>query len=131
MSVRPVKLDGHETILVCEDDEGVRNLAVEILQQAGYYVISAPDAAQALEISSRFPARIDLLLTDVIMPQMNGKELSENLSTQRPELRTLFVSGYASSVIASQGIEQSSSPFLEKPFKRDSLLEKVRLTLDS
>lgn len=130
-SYTPSQLGGHETVLLCEDDEGVRQLAVEILHRAGYRVMSAPDARVALTLADRFLGLIDLLVTDVIMPNMNGKQLADALQAKRPKLKTLYVSGYASSIIACQGVIQQNVNFLEKPFNQDKLLEKVRLALDT
>ncbi len=95
---------GSETVLVCEDDETVRRLAVHLLRDAGYKVLSAADGAEAIRLSAGRDERIHLLVTDVIMPDMNGKKLSDSLTAAIPGLRTLFFSGYTADVIAHHGV---------------------------
>lgn len=113
---------GGETILLVEDDPGVRSL--------GYNVIEAGDGAEALSIMERYPDQLDLLLTDVIMPVMNGYQLAELLSESRPGLRVLFVSGYTETAVARQ-IADSGAMFLQKPFARNTLASKLREALDA
>lgn len=122
-------LHGHGIILLCEDDDGVRRLAAQILTQAGYTVLSAADGRQALKIAAQHKAVIDLLVTDVIMPDMNGRQLSAQLSASRPGLKTLYVSGYAADIIAHHGVLDPGVHFLEKPFSWHSLLKCVHLAL--
>jgi PAS domain S-box-containing protein len=117
---------GTGTILVCEDDEAVRNLAVHILNDVGYTVLAACNGAEALDLARTHEGAVDLVVTDVIMPDMNGKQLADALSDVRPGLRTLFVSGYTSDVIAHHGVLDDGVQFLEKPFTRHSLLHRVR-----
>ncbi|MGD8451557.1 MAG: PocR ligand-binding domain-containing protein [Phycisphaerae bacterium] len=121
---------GTETILICEDDLAVRELAACMLREAGYSVLAAPDAGKALKLAADHPAEIDLLVTDVIMPDMNGRRLSDALRQVRPGLRTLFMSGYPSNVIAHHGVLEDDVEFLEKPFSRRLLLQRVREVLD-
>jgi CheY-like chemotaxis protein len=121
---------GAETILLVEDEDGVRELARQILQLNGYVVLQAARADEALQISRAHDGRIDLLLTDVIMPQMNGRELAELLSRQRPELRVVYMSGYAEDVIVHQGALDPSLILVEKPFTPAVLARTVREVLD-
>ncbi len=121
---------GTEAIILCEDDVAVRDLAAHMLERAGYTVLVAQDAAHALQLAGDHPGKIDLLVTDVIMPDMNGKALSDALTSLRPDAKTLFVSGYASDVIAPHGVVAQDVEFLQKPFTRFALLSRVRKVLD-
>jgi CheY-like chemotaxis protein len=120
-----------ETILVVEDEAAVRAGMSRILSRAGYEVLVAANAGEALLISERRGEGIDLLLTDVVMPQVSGKELAERLRTWLPGLRVLFTSGYASDVVGQRGVLTPDTPLLEKPFTHSSLLAAVRRALDS
>jgi two-component system, cell cycle sensor histidine kinase and response regulator CckA len=122
---------GSETILVVEDDEPLRQLTLGILQEAGYRVIEAKNAEAALEILQATATAIDLLLTDVIMPGKNGVELLGLAKEIRPNLRSLFVSGYTGDLVAQRGGLVPEAAFLEKPFTRSSLLKKVYSALRS
>jgi two-component system cell cycle sensor histidine kinase/response regulator CckA len=124
---------GSETILVAEDDQALRELAISLLEGAGYRVIEATDAETALSILQHYEPEIDLLLTDVIMPGKSGMDLLALARQARPNLRSLFMSGYAADLVAQRGGLPSESAFLEKPFSRSSLLTKVysALHLDS
>jgi two-component system cell cycle sensor histidine kinase/response regulator CckA len=122
---------GTEVILVCEDDAVVRGLAVSILEGAGYTVLASASGAQALSLVQQHGNSVDMLITDVIMPDMNGRKLSEAISAICPHLKTLFVSGYTSDVIAHHGVLDQDVEFLEKPFSRAQLLQRVRAVLDS
>jgi signal transduction histidine kinase/CheY-like chemotaxis protein len=122
---------GTETVLVCEDDPAVRDLTANMLHSAGYTVLSASGASQAVELAKAETRPIDLLITDVIMPDTNGKALSAILTSLRPDLRTLYVSGYTANVIAHHGVLDEGVAFLEKPFSRDKLLRRVRQVLDA
>ena len=115
---------------MCEDDETVRLLAVRVLRDAGYNVLVADDSAQALDLAAEYGRPIQLLVTDVIMPGMNGKNLAQALRAMQPELRTLFVSGYTASVLTHQGVLDEGVEFLAKPFNCDNLLHHVREVLD-
>ena len=123
-------LTGTETILLCEDDESVRRLTEQFLQAAGYTVLVAARGSVALARAAEYQGAIDLLVTDVIMPDMNGRKLAEALTTSRPDLRTLFISGYTANVIAHHGVLDPGVEFLEKPFGRRKLLVRVREVLD-
>ena len=121
---------GTETLIVCEDDAAVRELTARMLVAAGYHVLVAPDGVHALELAAQHAGPLELLITDVIMPDMNGRQLAEALGGVRPGVRTLFVSGYTSNVIAHHGVLDESVNFLEKPYSRRQLLQKIREVLD-
>ncbi|MBA3670548.1 MAG: response regulator, partial [Gemmatimonadaceae bacterium] len=116
---------GEGTILLAEDDDAVRAIAAEALTRAGYRVLAARDGASALAIATTHDGPIDLLLTDVIMPGMNGRELAERLSLLRPGLPVLFASGYTDNVLADQGARALGVALLDKPFTPAALTSKV------
>ena len=122
---------GTETILLVEDDESVRELASEILAINGYTVVEAHNGVEALVIYKEKRDEIDMLVTDVVMPQMGGKELAEKLAEGAPELKVLFLSGYTSTAIVEQGILDADTNFLQKPFTPAAFAGKVRALLDS
>jgi signal transduction histidine kinase len=121
---------GHETILLAEDEESVRRLATMVLERNGYRVISAPDGTAALDAAAAHDGPIDLLLTDVIMPGLNGRQLADRFASVHPETRVLFMSGYAGEALSAQGVLDSSVAFLAKPFVPAELARKVREVLD-
>ncbi len=120
-------LTGNETVLICEDDETVCEVCSRFLRNAGYNVMTAGSAEEALAVAAKSVTRIDLLLTDVIMPGMNGHRLAETLTASQPWLRTLFISGYAGGRTGGP----SDADLIEKPFSRRLLLRRVRATLDA
>ncbi len=122
---------GSETILVCEDEDGVRRLTVLQLREAGYTVIEAENGDQALRQVAEVDIPVDMLVTDVIMPYMDGKTLSEELTLAHPGMKTLFVSGYTAHAIARHGVLDKGLDFIEKPFSRNTLLMRVRKILNS
>jgi two-component system, cell cycle sensor histidine kinase and response regulator CckA len=122
---------GSETILVVEDDPAVRTIAVRALGRLGYTTIAASDGAEGLEVAAKYPGPIDLLLTDVIMPHISGRELAVRLAERRPGIRVLYTSGYTQNVIAQHGVLDPGLHFLAKPYIPGTLLEKVREVLDS
>ncbi len=122
---------GSETILLCEDDENVRRLSTEILESKGYRVIAAADGREAVELARSTGGGIDLLVTDVIMPGMNGRVLAERMKEILPGLKVLFISGHTYDVIVDQGILDSGFNLLMKPFSRPELLESVRRMIDA
>jgi two-component system cell cycle sensor histidine kinase/response regulator CckA len=122
---------GTETILLVEDEEVVRGLARRILEQAGYSVIEASKGAEAVRLSEEHANGVDLLLTDVVMPEMSGKELADLLKGQRSDLKILFMSGYTDEAIVHHGVLDSTVEFVQKPFTPSALIKKVREVLDS
>ena len=122
--------EGTEVILLVEDEDSVRDLTRRILALAGYQVLSARDANEALEVSAQHPERIDLLLTDVIMSGLSGPRLAETLLTIRPKVAVLFMSGYNEDTILRQGVLMHGVAYLQKPFTPAALLRRVRQALD-
>ncbi len=132
MVATPARLPrGHETIVVVEDDDTVRALAVRLLERQGYRVFAFFDGPSTLEWLRRSTDHIDLLLTDVIMPSMNGKVLAEAVRALRPETRVLYASGYTSNVIVHHGVLKAGVEFLAKPYTISALAARVREVLDS
>jgi two-component system cell cycle sensor histidine kinase/response regulator CckA len=128
--VEPARLQGSETVLLVEDEEGVRKLVRSILQRNGYRVLEAKDGADALRIAEMQPA-IDVLLTDVVMPHMSGAETAARLLAIRPGLKLLYMSGYTDDAVVLHGVLRSEAAFVQKPITPDALLSKVREVLDS
>ena len=118
-------VSGSGTVLVVEDEPDVRRVVCEMLSMQGYTVLVAPGPVEALEIFTNDPGGIDLLLTDVIMPVMNGRELHERVASLRPGIKTLYMSGYTDGVIDDTGILPEGVNFLQKPFTPDALSSKV------
>jgi PAS domain S-box-containing protein len=118
--------DGSETILLVEDQDAVRSLTNAALKKHGYRVLEAADGEEAISLAGKHPGRIHLLLTDVVLPGMNGKELSERLKALRPDLKVLFTSGYTADVIAHRGVLDHGLSFLHKPYDLHELAAKVR-----
>jgi PAS domain S-box-containing protein len=124
-------LGGTETILLVEDEEMVRQAALRILASAGYRVMEASDGEKALQCANGDSGAIDLLLTDVVMPRMSGRQLSDRLRKERPGLRVLYMSGYTENAIVHHGVLEQNVLLVQKPFTRDSLLRMVRSALES
>jgi PAS domain S-box-containing protein len=122
---------GRETILLVEDEPNVRRLARQYLETQGYKILEAEDGAAALQIASSHKGKIDLLLTDVVMPGMNGRELALQITGQRPDIRVLYISGYTENTIAHNGTLDAGINLLQKPFSLPALKDKVREVLDS
>lgn len=120
-----------ETILVAEDEDAVRALASRILRKRGYNVLEAKNGSEALELARAHRGSIDLLLTDVIMPILGGRELSERLAELRPQTKVLFMSGYTDDALLQRGVSQGDGQFLEKPFSPEGLAAKIREVLES
>ncbi len=121
---------GSETVLVAEDEEAILALAGRLLKEHGYTVLSAHSPGDALLLAQHHKGPIHLLLTDVVMPLMNGKELAEKLTALRPEIKTLYMSGYTANVVAHRGVLDEGVHFLQKPFTVESLARTVRDALD-
>jgi signal transduction histidine kinase/ActR/RegA family two-component response regulator len=121
---------GTETILVVEDEQMVREIILEILATHGYGVIEARTGAEAFQASERHEGEIDLLITDVVLPGMSGREVAEKFLQASQQTRVLYISGYTESTIVHHGVLTSGTPFLQKPFTADALLRKVRKVLD-
>ncbi len=121
---------GTETILLVEDDEAILDLGKIILEMRGYTVLAAQAPEQAIHLVQDHPGDIHLLITDVVMPGMNGRELAERLGAIRPNLKCLYMSGYTADVIAHRGIMDEGLNFIQKPFGSEDLAERVRQVLD-
>ena len=117
---------GSETVLLVEDEKGVRELAREYLQMSGYSVLEAPDGHSALEVASTHAGTIHLLMTDVVMPGMNGRELAERVVQIRPEIKILYMSGYTDQAIGRRGILENDVILLQKPFTLAALASRLR-----
>ena len=122
---------GSEVVLLVEDEDNIRQPAVEILESRGYQVLAAPDAAQALTLADDHRGPIHILVTDVVMPGLSGNQLAQRLLRRRPELRVLYISGYPEDSIAHHGVLDADQNFLQKPFPPGQFLEKVREVLDA
>ncbi len=121
---------GHETILLVEDEQAVRDLGQFVLEKCGYTVLTAAEGVEALRVAHQHVGRIDLLMTDVIMPRMGGRELADQLTRRLPGLKVLFLSGYTDDAVVRQGILESEMAFVQKPFSPAVLTNKVRAVLD-
>ena len=129
---RPVTaLRGSETILVLEDEARVRKLVCEVLTGRGYKVLEAVRGEQAVRLAAEHAGQIDLLLTDVVMPEMSGPQVLEQIRVKHPMLKVLFMSGYTDEAMVHHGILDSGAPFLQKPFLPETLARKVREALTS
>jgi PAS domain S-box-containing protein len=117
------------TVLLVDDEDSVRRVLAALIERLGYQVLSAADGIQALEVSRTHRGTIDLLITDIMMPRMHGRELSERLAKTRPETRVLFTSGYADDDIIERGLLDPRTAFIQKPFSIEELAEKMRATL--
>jgi two-component system cell cycle sensor histidine kinase/response regulator CckA len=124
------RLPRHETILLVEDEEPVREVNALLLESLGYLVLQVSDAEQALKLGQNEQVKIDLLFTDVIMPGMCGRELAEAFRALRPSIKILFQSGYTDDTVVGHGILQTEVPFLQKPFSIDALAKKIRNLFD-
>ncbi|MGA6953573.1 MAG: response regulator, partial [Candidatus Acidiferrales bacterium] len=122
---------GAETILLVEDAAALRKLTRMLLTQHGYHVLSAANGVEALQKAQQKPERIDLLLTDVIMPGLNGRALAERLATLQPGLKVLYMSGYTDDAIVNHGVLGAGNTLLHKPFSEENLIRKVREVLDA
>ncbi len=121
---------GRETILLVEDEDGVRELAREVLQGHGYTVIEARDGESALRIVEDRRERLHLLLTDVVMPKMGGRELARRLISRHPDVKVLYMSGYPDDALGEHGVLEPGAVLLQKPFTPQGMADKVRQVLD-
>ncbi len=122
---------GQETILLVEDEDSVRRLVRRMLRRGGYTVLEAGDGEEALAVAERHAGRIDLVVTDLVMPRMSGRELAASLATLRPDARILFMSGYTDEAVIRHGIQEPGTAFVHKPFTATALAERVRELLDA
>jgi CheY-like chemotaxis protein len=128
-STAKLAVRGSETILLVEDDEGVRGLAKDTLEASGYTVLPVSNGQEALEISAHYPKPIDLVLTDVVMPGLGGRELAERIRQERPAIKVLFMSGYTDDLVLTHGVADGTAAFIEKPFAGPKLLGRIRKVL--
>ncbi|MBU4126279.1 MAG: PAS domain S-box protein, partial [Proteobacteria bacterium] len=126
-----IELDGSETVLIVEDDNGLRKFAQEVLLLHGYKVLDAENGEDALRVSQAHEGQIHLMITDVVMPRMGGKELSEKLQPFYPRMKVIYMSGYTDNAIVEHGVLAPGLNFLQKPFTPESLALKVREVLDA
>jgi DNA-binding NtrC family response regulator len=127
----PAPVEGDETVLVVEDEDGVRELLWKILTEHGHTVLEARHGRDALTVAGEYTHPIHLLVTDVVMPEMGAGELAEQLLRQRPEMKVLFISGYTNDEVVRRGIKQKEAAFMQKPFTPEGLMRKLREVLDT
>lgn len=122
---------GHETILLVEDEPAILKLTKIMLERLGYIVLAASTPGEACRLAREFAGEIHLLMTDVVMPEMNGRDLAKNLLTLYPNLNRLFMSGYTANVITHHGVLDEGVHFIQKPFSKNALAAKIREAIDS
>ena len=127
----PTKTTPQSVILVVDDDAAVRQVTARVLEREGYRVLQAGEGAEALRVARELSGPLDLLLTDVVMPGMNGRELGEQLSVLRPETRLLYMSAYTEDEVILRGIRVSDVGFLYKPFSLEGLASAVKQALSA
>ncbi|MGI9067542.1 MAG: response regulator [Pyrinomonadaceae bacterium] len=113
-----------------EDEEVVREMATEMLREYGYHVLEAKLPNEALILAAQYNGQIHLMLTDVVMPQMSGRDLAEQLASLRPDMKVLYMSGYTDDAIVHHGVLEEGTAFIGKPFGIDALARRVREVLD-
>ena len=129
-TVEQGSLRGHETVLLVDDDAAVRRVAKLALTKYGYQVLEATNGATALEVSVAHSGVIDILVSDMVMPEMNGRLLADALRANRPGCRVLFMSGYNEEMLVSRGLGEHGEAIIQKPFAGEALVAKLRQTLD-
>jgi CheY-like chemotaxis protein len=129
-SVQPV-LAGDEIVMLVEDEPTLLQMSKTMLERLGYTVLAAGTPSEAIRLAGEYGGQIHLLATDVIMPEMNGRELSARLLESRPEMKCLFMSGYTANIIANQGVLKKGVSFIQKPFSKNELASKVRAALEN
>jgi CheY-like chemotaxis protein len=127
---RQLTFRGEETVLVVEDEDSVRDLVRQILEDHGHAVLTARHGRDAMQIADRYERPIDLLVTDVVMPEMGGGELVERLAARRPSLKVLYISGYTNDEVLRRGVHGAPASFLHKPFTSDDFMRRVREVLE-
>jgi CheY-like chemotaxis protein len=123
--------DGAETILLVEDEDQVRSLARLVLERKGYHVLVARDGSEALRLLQDSEGSVQLLATDVVMPNMSGPELAGRVALMAPKVKVLYMSGYMDDAVGEHGLIAAGVPFLQKPYTPTALAQKVREVLDS
>jgi CheY-like chemotaxis protein len=121
---------GWETVLVVEDQHSVRGFVRNLLMLNGYHVLEAADGSEALRICRQHPGDIQLIVTDLVMPGMSGRELAERIAKEKPEVKVLYISGYTDDFVVHAGVAQAGMAFLQKPFSPTAFTHKVREVLD-
>jgi two-component system, cell cycle sensor histidine kinase and response regulator CckA len=122
---------GHETVLLVEDEPAILQMTTMMLTRLGYTVVAAATPGEAIRLALEYRGKIDLLMTDVVMPEMNGRELAGNLLSYYPDLKRLFMSGYTADIIAHHGVLDQGVHFIQKPFSMKDLRGKLREALES
>jgi two-component system cell cycle sensor histidine kinase/response regulator CckA len=112
-------------ILVVDDDQSVRELIVLFLETTGFTVFQAPGGHEAMEVVTKPEIMVDILITDIIMPKMNGKELANRVCTIKPHIKVLFVSAYSAEILSSQNLCPTGADYIRKPFNRETLFDKI------
>ena len=123
-------IGGSETVLLVEDEESVRELVRETLKSKGYVVMEAADGVSGMKVAESHKGKIDILITDVVMPGMSGRELAQRITAVRQTIKVLFLSGYTEDAIIHEGVLEPGTAFLQKPFSAEELTRKVRTVLD-
>ena len=118
------------TILVVDDDASTTKLAADILEPLGYEILTALNGKEALEISRKYKDKIDLLITDVVLPSINGRKLAKILQQERPNIQIIFMSGYPADIVAPKNIIESNIHFINKPFSRKTVTNIIQTALD-
>ena len=130
-AITPVLRGASETVLIVEDEDAVRGLLAGTLRREGYHVLEAANGMDAIAVAATHQAPIQLMVSDVLMPGMNGPDLYDRLVIQRPDLKVLFISGYADHAVLNLELLKTGNAFLGKPFTRGDLLNKIRLLIDA